>query len=140
MENKIRFLVDSNIWLERLLEQDKTSIVSEFLDIIPLDSLYVSDFSIHSIGVVLTRLNKNKIFESFIEDLFINGQLEQLQLDPIDLLEVIKNMIQYGFDFDDSYQFTVASKYDLKIVTFDKDFKKKGIKRYSPEEAIRLLK
>jgi uncharacterized protein len=140
MENKIRFLVDSNIWLERLLEQDKTSIVSEFLDIIPLDSLYVSDFSIHSIGVVLTRLNKNKIFESFIEDLFINGQLEQLQLDPIDLLEVLKNMIQYGFDFDDSYQFTVADKYSLKIVTFDKDFKNKGIKRFSPEEAIRLLK
>jgi len=68
--------------------------------------------------------------------LFVNGQLEQLTLDPVDLLNVISNIQQYKLDFDDSYQFTVAQKYNLTIVTFDKDFNAKGIKKHTPDEII----
>ena len=129
METKVRYLVDTNVWLERFLDQEKSVIASKFFDLIPTDSLLVSDFSIHSIGVILSRLKKYDIFEKFINDLFINGQIELLSLDSSDLLDVIENIQKYRLDFDDSYQYSVAQKYDLTIITFDKDFNAKGIKK-----------
>jgi len=136
LETEIRYLVDTNVWLERLLDQEKSVIASKFFDLIPTDSLFVSDFSIHSIGVILSRLKKFDIFETFINDLFISGQIELLSLDSYDLLDVIGNIQKYKLDFDDSYQFSVAQKYDLTIVTFDKDFNAKGIKKQTPDEIV----
>ncbi len=137
METKVRYLVDTNVWLERLLDQEKSVIAFKFFDLTPTDSLFVSDFSIHSIGVILSRLKKYDIFETFINDLFINGQIELLSLDSSDLLEVIGNIQKYKLDFDDSYQFSVAQKYDLTIITFDKDFNAKGIKKKTPDDIVR---
>ena len=88
------------------------------------------------IGVILSRLKKFGIFETFIDDLFINGQLEQLSLDPVDLLDVTSNIRKHKLDFDDSYQFSIAQKFDLTIITFDKDFNVKGIKKNSPDEIV----
>jgi len=136
VETKVRYLVDTNVWLERLLDQEKSEIASRFFNLIPTDELFVSDFSIHSIGVILSRLKKFDVFEKFIDDLFVNGQIEQLILDPIDLLDVIKNIQKYKLDFDDSYQFSVAQKFDLTIITFDEDFNVKGIKKNTPDEII----
>ena len=137
MEEKVRYLVDTNVWLERLLDQDKSEIVSRFLDTIPLDDLFVSDFAIHSIGVILSRYKKLSLFEKFLNDLFVNGQIEQLSLNSSDLLDVISNMQEFNLDFDDAYQLTVSQKYDLTIVTFDKDFDVKGIRKNTPDEIIK---
>jgi uncharacterized protein len=136
LETKVKYLIDTNVWLERLLDQEKSEIASRFFDLIPTDELFVSDFSIHSIGVILSRLKKFDIFERFINDLFVNGQLEQLSLDAFELLDVNANIQKYKLDFDDSYQLCIAQKYDLTIITFDKDFNVKGIKKNTPDEII----
>jgi hypothetical protein len=39
------YLVDTNIWLERLLEQDRSEEVERFLDQVPSDQLLMTDFS-----------------------------------------------------------------------------------------------
>lgn len=90
----------------------------------------------HSIGIILYRLQKINVFEIFIKDLFSNGQIEQVTLMPDDLEEVISYMRKLNLDFDDSYQLTVSRKYEMTIVTFDKDFDIKGINKASPEEII----
>ncbi|MBK8808741.1 MAG: type II toxin-antitoxin system VapC family toxin [Bacteroidales bacterium] len=137
METTVGYLVDTNVWLERLLDQEKSEIAAVFFDTIPANKLFVSDFSIHSIGVILARLKKFDVFVKFIDDLFVNGQLEQLSLDATDLLDVIHNIQKFKLDFDDSYQFSIAQKFDLTIVTFDKDFNIKGIRKNSPDEILK---
>lgn len=92
METKVRYLVDTNVWLERLLDQEKSFVASKFLDKIPTESIFVSDFSIHSIGVILSRLKKYDVFGKIINDLFLNGRIELLSLDSSELLEVIDNI------------------------------------------------
>lgn len=137
METKVRYLVDTNIWLERLLDQDKSEIVSHFLSVIPSNQLFVMDFAIHSIGVILSRLKKLDTFEIFLNDIFLNGQIEQLTLEPLELLDVLDNIVKYNLDFDDSYQYTVSEKFDLTLVTFDRDFNIKGLKKMTPQEIIK---
>lgn len=136
METKVKYLVDTNVWLERLLDQEKSIVASKFFDSIPTDLLFVSDFSMHSIGVILSRLKKYDLFEDFINDLFINGQIEMLSLDSSDLIDVVDNIQKYNLDFDDSYQFSVAQKYELTIITFDKDFNINGISVKAPDDIV----
>ena len=136
MATKIKYLVDTNIWLELLLNQEKSEVVSEFLTFIPPTQLFVSDFAIHSIGVILSRLKKLDALSLFLNDLFINGQIEQISLEPLDLIDVTNNIKKFNLDFDDSYQFTVAEKFAMTLVTFDKDFKVVGLKKKTPQDII----
>jgi uncharacterized protein len=137
LETKVRYLIDSNIWLERLLDQDKSDIVSEFLDTVPLDQIFISDFALHSIGVIMSRQNKLDILDKFVNDLFFNGCIDQISLEPRNFPDIISNIKRYKLDFDDANQLTVALKYDMTIVTFDKDFNIQGINKKSPEEILK---
>jgi uncharacterized protein len=136
LATKVRYLVDTNIWLELLLNQEKAEVVSDFLKIVSPNQLFVSDFAIHSIGVILSRLKKLDTLNIFLTDLFVNGQIGQIALEPLDLITVADNIKKYNLDFDDSYQYTVSEKFDMTLVTFDKDFKTVGIKKKSPQEII----
>lgn len=138
MEREEKYLVDTNVWLERLLDQEKSEVAALFFEQISTDRIFISDFSLHSVGVILTRLEQHDVFQSFIEDLFVNGEIKQLLLDPVDLLKLKKSIKKFRFDFDDSYQYLVAQKYELTIVTFDKDFSAKDIPKKSPDEIIVL--
>jgi predicted nucleic acid-binding protein len=134
LETKVKYLVDTNVWLERLLDQEKSSVVESFLEMMPTSQLFISDFALHSIGVILSRLKKPEVFEKFLSDLFLNGQIERLSLNTVDLFEVVANIARFNLDFDDSYQLTIAQKFDLVVVTFDKDFDILGINKTSPEK------
>ncbi len=101
--------------------------------------MFVSDFSIHSIGVILSRLKKYDVFKTFVNDLFLNAQLEMLSLEALELVEVVGNIQKFKLDFDDSYQFSLAQKHGLTIVSFDKDFNAKGIDKKTPDEVVANL-
>ncbi len=65
------FLVDTNVFLEIPLEQDKKEDCKKFLDE-NIGSLNITDFSLHSIGVILFRYHKENIFQRFVEDVMPN--------------------------------------------------------------------
>lgn len=52
------YLVDTNVWLERLLDQSRSAEVGQFLGAIPSDQLLMSGFTLHSIGIILDRLGQ----------------------------------------------------------------------------------
>ena len=139
MAEKIEFLVDTNIWLERLLNQERSLEVKEFLDNSPSELIIISDFSLHSIGVIMSNLKKYEKYAIFIDDLFNHGEVTQLALDPQGTKEVMSYIEKSNLDFDDSYQYCLSKKYGLEIVSFDQDFLKNNIKVYTPKEALDLL-
>ncbi len=115
------FLVDTNIFLEILLGQDKKEACKTFLNN-NIGHLYISDFSLHSIGVILFKYNKANLFKEFIKDVFLSTKLLSLPVELYaELADIRKNL---GLDFDDAYQYSIAKYYGLKVVTMDKDFEK----------------
>ena len=115
------YLVDTNIFLEILLGQDKKEVCKSFLDE-NIGDLNTTDFSLHSIGVILFRYNKEDIFYKFVEDVMPDTKLLSLPMELYrDVVTVRKNL---NLDFDDTYQYSVAKYYGLKVVTMDKDFEK----------------
>ncbi len=61
------FLIDTNIFLEILLDQERSSECKEFLNK-NSEKIFISDFSLHSIGVILFRNKKREIFLDFVQD------------------------------------------------------------------------
>lgn len=119
------YLLDTNIFLEILLKQDKSEKCKTFLnDNIGL--LNISDFSLHSIGVILFRQNQDSVFLSFITDTLPNINIVGLpKKSYIDLANI--RQIQ-NLDFDDSYQYLICKSYSFELVTMDTDFQKiKGV-------------
>lgn len=136
MEINKRYLFDTNICLELMLNQEQAEIGINILQTVSLSQIYISDFTLHSIGVIVSRLKKTEIFNEFIQDVFIQGKLVQLSLEPTDLIDLVHYMNEYSLDFDEAYQLTVSKKYELTIVTFDRDFKNKGLDLVLPNDLL----
>lgn len=125
------YLLDTNIWLERLLAQAKSDEVGDLLNRIPAAEIHITDFAFHSICVVLTRLKQEAALLDFVEDVFIDGEVRLASVRPDEMTQLIDVMHRFKLDFDDAYQYTVAEKHDLAIVSFDNDFNRttRGKKR-----------
>lgn len=65
------YVVDTNIFLEILLKQTKSEECKEFLDK-NIGELHITDFSLHSIGVILFKQHKDELFLKFIKDTLPN--------------------------------------------------------------------
>jgi len=113
------FLADTNIFLEVLLAGNKAETCKAFLDQNP-GKIHLSDFSLHSIGVILFRQRKELVFKAFFEDVSINTRILSLAKESYLKLPEIKQ--RFNLDFDDAYQFQVAEDHKLAIATMDKDF------------------
>ncbi len=74
------YLLDTNVWLERLLKPAKSDEVGKFLDRLP--ELFLTDFAFHSICVILLRLKKEPALRDFVQDLFVDGGATRVSLAP----------------------------------------------------------
>lgn len=59
----MKLLLDTNIFLEILLEQEQTMACRRLLSTVNTRSLFISDFSLHSIGLALFRRKRLGAFE-----------------------------------------------------------------------------
>jgi predicted nucleic acid-binding protein len=134
------YLVDTNIWLERLLEQKRAEQVKLFLDHVPSELLFMTDFAFHSIGVVLTKLNRTEALLDFVEDSFIEGAVVLIHLKPEDTKRLIDITGKFSLDFDDAYQYLAAELSNLDIVSFDSDFDRTERGRKTPADILKKLK
>lgn len=130
------YLVDTNVFLSVFLEQENSEEASRFLLNIPLDRVRISEFSLSSMGVILSRRKRLGLYLKFVDDLLIHGGLVPLRLEGRDLRRIVQNINQHNLDFDDAYQYTVAEKCDLILVSFDKDFDKTARGRKTPAQVL----
>ncbi|MEE9429574.1 MAG: PIN domain-containing protein [Melioribacteraceae bacterium] len=115
------YLLDTNIFLEILLKQEKSDICKTFITS-HSDQIFISDFSLHSIGIILFRHKSHDIFNDFIRDMI--SKIRILNLPSSEYGKLFHSSTKYKLDFDDFYQYIIAKQYDLQIVTMDSDFKK----------------
>jgi uncharacterized protein len=132
---RLTYLVDTNIFLEGLLDQLKAGDVEAFFRSHNLGKLAVTDLSVHSIGIILFRLKEYRLFTDFIDDMIVGG-MKVLSLGPGEMKAMERSAKKFGLDFDDAYQYTVAKNHNLELVSFDKDFERTDLKHKEPSEAL----
>ena len=128
------FLVDTNVWLELLLEQEKADEVREFFLHIEARLLAITEFSLYSIGIILTRMKKHDLLKDFYSDTIEDSGVDIVRLNVADLKQISDICKEFQLDFDDAYQYVASEKYDMTLVSFDNDFKR--MKRGSKTPAM----
>ena len=121
-------LLDTNIFLEILLAQPKAQAAQRFINSQQQGSLALSNYSLDGIGLKLYWAKKIDVLEQFGRELK-DAEITILTIEPQDLGALVKNIKKWNLDFDDAYQYTLAQKYSLELVSFDKDFDKTDIVR-----------
>jgi predicted nucleic acid-binding protein len=132
------YLVDTNIWLERLLDQERSTEVGQFLTQTPTDQLLMTDFALHSIGVILDRLEQRAVLSRFVDDLFVQGGVILVSVRPAAMHRLVSVMERFNLDFDDAYQYVAAEQADAVIVSFDSDFDRTDRGRQTPADILRV--
>lgn len=131
----MKYLIDTNIFLEILLEQERHEKAEEFLLKVDAKELFITDFSLFSLGIILFKKNKHEVYSEFIDDVIKNG-VNLISLPTEKIPNTINIAKKYNLDFDDAYQYAVAEEFNLIIVSFDKDFDKTPRKRKEPVELL----
>lgn len=129
----MKLLIDSNVFLEVLLEQADSDAAEEFLARSDQHDFFVSDFSLHSICLIVLRHKSRMLLETFLADTILSGSVAQISIPALELNDVLNNMHLLKLDFDDSYQYTLAEKNGLTLVSFDKDFDHTPNGRQTPQ-------
>ncbi len=73
-------------------------------------------------GVFLFQRNRHETYIRFVKDVIIETEINVIGLDPEEVLALAEISKRFHLDFDDSYQYAVAQKYGLQIMSFDADF------------------
>jgi len=118
----VRLLIDTNIFLEVILEQAKAEEAQALLVKTEEHEFFISDYALHSIGILLFHRKQHHVFQEFVNDMMFQAGMMVASLSVEDMVSVIEVAQRFGLDFDDAYQYAVAEKYGLTIVSFDADF------------------
>jgi predicted nucleic acid-binding protein len=118
----MKLLLDTNIFLEVLLEQTRADEAKTLLAETDAHDFFISDFSLHSIGVILIKRNKADTFRKFLADMVVDAGTIVGLLRADEMKAVVDHAASFKLDFDDAYQYALADKHDLTIVSFDSDF------------------
>jgi predicted nucleic acid-binding protein len=133
------YLVDTNVWVEAFLGQQKTKEAADFLKRVSPARLFITDYTIFSIGIILTKLDRGEVFGRFLQDVLIGNPVRVIRHMPLELNEVPKVSKRFKLDFDDAYQYVAARSNGMELVSFDADFDRTDITRKSPRAIIDRL-
>src|SRR3972149_9141095 len=112
------YLVDTNVWLERLLDQERAEDIRRFLDETPSERLFITDFAFHPIGVVMSKLNRMEALLRFVQDAFMDGAVALVHLKPEETQRIASVIKHFNLDFDDGYPYLGGGENDLSTIIF----------------------
>jgi predicted nucleic acid-binding protein len=130
------YLVDTNLIAEILLGQTKAGEVERFLESTAPEGLYLTEFSLYSLGIILLRRKMHGTFLRMVDDLLLTGGIRLVRLGLEDMQDIVHASRNFSLDFDDAYQYAAAEKYNLIIVSFDGDFDRTERGRRTPTEVL----
>lgn len=135
------YLVDTNIFLEVLLSQRRKDECKKFLGMLRNGKVegVVTDFTIHSIIVLMDGLGKLDELKVFLSSLTAYKGLYVYTTSIADEVDAIKVAKKNNLDMDDAIQYVAALSINADaIVSFDRDFDNLGIPRKEPKQIIKV--
>ncbi len=131
------YLLDTNLFVEVLLEQEKSDEVERFLDGASAKGLYLTEFSLYSIALLLVKRRMQKDLLKFVDDVLLTDRVSLVRLGPNEIGDIVQVCDRFNLDFDDAYQYRAAEKNNLILVSLDADFDRTERGRKTPAEVLK---
>ncbi|MHB0877475.1 MAG: type II toxin-antitoxin system VapC family toxin [Anaerolineae bacterium] len=132
----MKLLLDTNLPLEVLLRQERGAEARQVLANRAGHELYLSVFSLHSMGVTLLRRGLHAAFTEFVADMIDSGRVTVLTLPPSAMHRLSSTAVALSLDFDDAYQYVAAEQHGLDIVSYDAHFDLTPRGRLTPAQVL----
>jgi predicted nucleic acid-binding protein len=129
-------LVDTNVFLELFLGQEKADECEKFLQKISIGELsaVVSKFTIHAIEATL---NDSALILAFLRNVEGSLGLDVCETGVEEEMAASMLMDKVKLDFDDSVQYYLAKKLGVEaIVSYDRHFDRVDVKRKEPSDFL----
>jgi len=130
-------LLDTNIFLELLLDQKRATDCEELLQLISKGKTEaaVTHFAVHAVEAVIGDPNS---LATFLGNLEHSAGLSIYDTNLSDEMAAALITQKIDLDFDDTLQYYVAKKLGVDaLVSFDKHFDKVDIRRIEPRDLLR---
>lgn len=131
------YLVDTNIFLELLLDQERADECQELLDAASSGevSCVVTRFTVHAVeGMLGSKLD---VTRTFLKNLENSIGIEVHATSIKEERQALRAADGNGLDFDDGIQYWMAREQDVDaIISFDTDFDNIDIDRKAPEQVL----
>ena len=134
------YLVDTNIFLEVLLSQKRKDECKKFLSMLRDGKIegVVTDFTIHSIIVLMDGLKKLAELKIFLSSLTAYKGLYVYTTSIFDEINAVEVAEKNSLDMDDAIQYVAALSINADaIVSFDRDFDNLKIPRKEPKQLLK---
>lgn len=117
-------LIDTNIFLEYLLAQEKAEECFKAIEtIIDTDiNAVISSFSLHSIEVIMLRSGLSNKLREFLGVISEIQYIKVYNTTPEEDIEILDLMKVSKLDFDDTIQLYIAKKLNALLLTLDRHF------------------
>jgi uncharacterized protein len=135
----VRLLIDTNIFLEIMLSQERSDESRSLLTSASSQNVFITDYTLHSIGLILFRRQRHLVFQQFVDDIVIRAGYKVIALGAGDMSKVVEVSQKFNIDFDDAYQYAVMEQHNLMLVSFDTDFNRTARWCYTPREILKKL-
>ena len=132
----MRLLVDTNLFLEVLLTQARSDESRTVLENRAGHELFVCDFAVHSIGLLLFRRRQHEVFRKFLQDVIGDAGVAVISLTAQELDSLVEVAARFNVDFDDAYLYRIAIKHGLRIMSYDADLDRTAEGRLLPAEVL----
>lgn len=106
----MRLLIDTNLFLEIILEQENAEQAKSLLQRTREHEFFVTDYALHSIGLLLFRRRQHDAFKSFPRDLTVRAGITVISVSTDQMGAVIDASEKFRLDFDDAYQYVAAEE------------------------------
>jgi predicted nucleic acid-binding protein len=130
------FLLDTNCWMQLVRDREHAGDVRRLLQNVPLHRVFISIYSVHSIGTVLVRRGFVPGYAEFIKRTLIGADIGVITIPLVQLGQVEAACLAHSLDFDDAYQYVAAETNNLTLVSLDADFDRTPRGRVTPEAAL----
>jgi predicted nucleic acid-binding protein len=127
------YLVDTNIFLELLLDQEKADECEKLLEKVFEGEFKAAatEFTIHAVQGTLA--DNPETIKRFLESVNSTINIEILKTDMKEEIMISQYSKESNLCFDDALQYTVAHRENIgKIISYDTDFDNTDLKRVEP--------
>lgn len=137
------YLVDTNIFLEVLLQGSRKDECKSFLNLLKDGKKggLVTDFAVHSIIVIMGSQNKFCELKIFLSSLTAYKGLHVYNTTIADEIRAAEIATELELDMDDAIQYSIAQTTNAEaIISFDKHFDNLKILRMEPQHTQKQIR
>ncbi len=132
----MRLLVDTNIFIEVPLNQASARQARALLENPKGHESFVTDFALHSLGLLLFRQRQAEVFRQILQDIIGGVGAGVVSLTASQMVALPDVATTFKLDFDGAYPYSAALGHGLQIVSFDADFDRTSEGRLLPVDVL----